>query len=288
MSRASAILICITAFSFKLAFLSAQTAEMQYADQLFLQQQTNAALKEYLRAYYLDQNNTNPKVCGKIARCFLLNGDDENALKYLDLYFFKLPNNDARRNEVRFEKQKIFLVREEYQRALVEVLQVTKRLETDLDRFYFMAAINYFFTDQYDKGKSYVDKLSYSSHIDSLAVASILKDLEKNSKKNPNTARWMSAIVPGTGQMANGEIKDGLNSMALYVLFGLLYIDLIPDIGLADATLSVGPWITRYYLGGLSNAVRAAKNNKLNKRQRGIQKLIDEIEKARRQKVSAG
>ena len=60
---------------------------MQYADQLFLQQQTNTALKEYLRAYYLDQNNTNPEVCGKIARCFLLNGDDENALKYLDLYF---------------------------------------------------------------------------------------------------------------------------------------------------------------------------------------------------------
>jgi tetratricopeptide (TPR) repeat protein len=288
MSRVSAILICITAFSFQLASLTAQTAEIQYADQLFLQQQTNAALKEYLRAYYLDQNNANPEVCGKIARCFLLNGDDENALKYLDLYFFKLPNNDVRRNEVRFEKQKIFLVREEYQRALVEVLQITKRLETDLDRFYFMTAINYFFTDQYDKGKSYVDKLSYSAHIDSLAVAHILKDLEKNSKKNPNTARWMSAIVPGTGQMANGEIKDGLNSMALYVLFGLLYIDLIPDIGLADATLSVGPWITRYYLGGLSNAVRAAKNNKLNKRQRGIQKLIDEIEKARRQKVSAG
>ena len=58
------------------------------------------------------------------------------------------------------------------------------------------------------------------------------------------------------GQWRN---KDGLNSMALYVLFGLLYIDLIPDIGLADATLSVGPWITRYYLWGLSNAVRAAK-----------------------------
>ena len=51
--------------------------------------------------------------------------------------------------------------------------------------FYFMTAINYFFTDQYDKGKSYIDKLSYSAHIDSLAVAAILKDLEKNSKKIP-------------------------------------------------------------------------------------------------------
>ena len=62
-------------------------------------------------------------------------------------------------------KNKNILVREEYQRALVEVLQITKRLETDLDRFYFMTAIN-FFTDQYDKGKSYIDKLSYSAHID--------------------------------------------------------------------------------------------------------------------------
>lgn len=288
MSRASAILIYITAFSFWLGTLSAQSPELQYADHLFLQEQTDAALKEYLRAYYLDQNNANPEVCGKIARCFLLKGDDENALKYLDLYFFKLPNFDARRNEVRFEKQKIFLAKEEYQRALVEILQVTKRLEPNLARFYFMAAINYFFTDQYDKGLSYVNKLSYSQNLDSVAVSRIIKDLEKNSKKNPSTARWMSAILPGTGQIANGEVKDGLNSMALYVLFGLLYIDLIPDIGLADATLSVGPWITRYYLGGLSNAVKASKNNKLNKRQRGVQQLINEIEKARNQKTSGG
>ena len=288
MSKANAILICITVFSLRIAVLSGQSSPLEYANRLFEQQQTDAALKEYLRAYYLDQNNANPEVCGRIAKCFLLKGDDENALKYLDLYFFKLPNTDARRNEVRFEKQKIFLVREEYQRALAEILQVTKRLEPDLDRFHFMTAINYFFADQFEKGRSHLDKLSYRPWLDSVAVTAIIKDLEKNSKKNPSKARWMSAIVPGSGQIANGEIKDGLNSMALYVVFGLLYIDLIPEIGLADATLSVGPWITRYYLGGLSNAVKAAKNNKLNKRQRGIQKLINELEKARNQKFSAG
>lgn len=49
MSRASAILIYITAFSFWLGALSAQSPELQYADHLFLQEQTDAALKEYLR-----------------------------------------------------------------------------------------------------------------------------------------------------------------------------------------------------------------------------------------------
>lgn len=70
MSRVSAILICITAFSFQLASLTAQTAEIQYADQLFLQQQTNAALKEYLRAYYLDKTTPTPKFVARLPVVF--------------------------------------------------------------------------------------------------------------------------------------------------------------------------------------------------------------------------
>ncbi|MBK8701588.1 MAG: hypothetical protein IPN29_19375 [Saprospiraceae bacterium] len=257
------------------------TANYQLAEQLFFHKLYDNALKEYLRVYYRDSTNLYAGACKKIAQCFLLRGDEKNAIRYLDIYFFKLPYLHAERNEVRYQKQKIFLLEKNYNKALVEILQVNKKSEPDLDRYFFMTGVNYLFADQYDKARSQFLKLRYAARIDTIQLNQSLKKLAKNQKKKPGLARWMSAVIPGSGQMVNGEIKDGLNSLGLFSAFAALYIDLIPDLGFGDATLTVGPWLIRYYLGGLGNAVRAAQNKKLNTKQKLIGEMVRNIERAK-------
>lgn len=289
MRRVKILLTFITAISFCIQTRTQDlSANYRLADHLFSEKLYQNALKEYLRVYYLDSTNEYSACCKKIAQCFLIEGDEKNAIKYLDLYFFKLPSGHPERNEVRYQKQKIYLLNKEYNKALVEILQVSKKSESDLDRYCFMTGVNYLFSDQFEKSKGQFMKLSYASSIDTLQLNLTLKDLAHNHKKKTGYARWMSAIIPGSGQMINGEVKDGLNSLGLFAGFSALYIDLIPNLGFGDATLTVAPWLIRYYLGGLGNAARAAETKKFNTKQRLIGEIIRSIEQARANQPSAG
>ena len=286
MPKAKAILTCITAISFCLHLVAQDKIQANYifANHLWNEGNYNQALKEYLKVYYLDKDNELPEVCDKIADCFLYKNDTENALRYLDLYYFHLRSNESLKNEVRYKKQKIYLLNKDYQKALAEILQVSKKNNADADRYYFLLAVNYLLSDQFDKAKKSFVKLSYSSMLDTTKLNNNLYLLKKNDNKKPGRARWLSAAVPGLGQIVNGEVKDGFNSLGLYLGFIALYIDLSPKIGFGDATLSVGPWLMRYYLGGLNNAVRAAENKKYNKKQNLIKEIILDVENHKNQK----
>ena len=64
-----------------------QSNTFTYAEHLYEHKQYDAALKEYLRSYYFD-TETNASFT-KIIELFLANGDSDNALKYLDLYYYQ-------------------------------------------------------------------------------------------------------------------------------------------------------------------------------------------------------
>ncbi|MFM2394258.1 MAG: hypothetical protein RLZZ546_2240 [Bacteroidota bacterium] len=240
-----------------------------------------SALKEYLRLYYFDEENNFIHASKEIAECFVALEDSKNALKYYDLYFFKLKYNDPERNEVRFAKQKLLLIDGEANKALAEVLQVNKSSLQDFDKYYFMLSFNYLIANQNVKAKAGLKNLSYFNKIDTLKLNNKLKDLNKNFKKNPKNAKWYSMALPGLGQAINGDVVDGLKSFTLYVGFIALFIDLQSDLGLADSALTIGPWISRYYIGGLGNAVKSAKRKKYNKQQKLLLDIVNIVQLAK-------
>ncbi len=281
MKRVSLISILFIVFNFA---LSSQILDLdqqkEFATFLFQEKNYNASLKEYLRLYYLDKNNVYPSTCHDIATNFLAINDIDNSLKYLDLYYFTL-KDDQSKNKIKFEKQKLYLLKGDYNRALIEILQINKKVELDKDRYHFMLACNYLFANEFNKAKTNLYKLSYIHKIDTIALNKKLTSLTKNDLKNPKNARWYSSVIPGLGQSVNGEVKDGLNSLGLYVGFIALFFDLSIEIGIADSAVSVGPWLIRYYLGGLRNAVEAAKRNKINKKQKYILESIKLLDAGR-------
>lgn len=240
-----------------------------------------SALKEYLRLYYYDSENQFIHASKEAAECFLMLEDYKNALKYYDLYFFKLKSNDAQRNEVRFAKQRIFLTIGEVNKALAELLQVNKSTLLDYDKYNFMLAFNYFIINQNEKAKVTLKNLSYANKIDTVILNKKIEALQKNFKKIPKHAKWYSMALPGLGQALNGDIADGAKSFFLYVGFIALFVDLQADLGIADSALTIGPWLTRYYVGGLGNAVKSAKRKKHNKQQKLLVEIVDMVQKAK-------
>lgn len=280
----TSILFIVFSFSVYAQYIDL-SQQKNYADYLYNEKNYASSLKEYLRLYYYDKENAYPSTCHDIATNFLALNDLDNALKYLDLYYFTLKNEEEK-NNLKYEKQKIYLLKGDHNRALIEILQINKKVDYDKDRYHFMLACNYLFANDFEKAKTNIYKLSYIHTIDTLALNKKLKSLIKNDHKNPKNARWYSSVIPGLGQTVNGDLKGGINSLALYVGFWALFFDLSTEIGVANSAVSVGPWLIRYYLGGLQNAVKSAKINKFNKKQTYILETINLIEKGKQQKIA--
>jgi hypothetical protein len=250
-----------------------------YAQHLESIGQSKGALKEYLRSYYY--NNKNSQSALGVARSFEKVADFNNAIKYYDLYAFGMRTNDSVREEIAYKKFKLYLALEEEHKALATLLLLPLHKIQDKDRYYFYLTLNQLLLNKHDDAYVSVKKISYSAYIDTSAFFSIIKKLDKNQEKNPKHAKYMSMIIPGLGQALNGEVQDGLKSLAVYTAFGLLFLDQLQKTSFVDATTAVGPWWVRYYMGGIKNAEKAATNTQQNKKKRLIASLINQIQAAK-------
>jgi tetratricopeptide (TPR) repeat protein len=272
----TSILFIVFRFTIISQSIDLQT-QYSYAQNLIAEQNYKLALKENLRLYFYDKDNLYPTICKDIANNFLALQDNVNALKYFDLYYFKT-KDEKEKNEIRYEKQKIYLLQGDFNKALTEILQINKRVDIDKDRYFFMLSINYFFSNEFIKAKKNITQLSYYDKIDTNRINKNITRLIKNNSKKTNNAMFYSAIVPGLGQSINGDIKDGVNSLGLFVGLGSILLDLGSEIGYSDASLSVGPWLVRYYVGGILNAKKSAERKKFNKKQKNILEIVQLIQ----------
>ena len=138
------------------------------------------------------------------------------------------------------------------------------------------------FVDKYKEGINKLKQLSYINEADFNQFDETEMALIKNEKKNPKRARTLSVILPGLGQAVNGQVKDGANSFLL--IGGLTYfmLDLATVLSLPNSILSFGPWIFRYYVGGINNARKASELKKHNTKNALILNLLEKIEENRK------
>ena len=70
-----------------------------------------------------------------------------------------------------------------------------------------------------------------------------------------------SLIIPGTGQLYSGDIKNGLNSLLL--LSGIFYLGTIVS---SSALVLIVPILCRYYIGGIVHAKQIADRKREEKK----------------------
>lgn len=241
-----------------------------------------SALKEYLRVHYYDRSGQYERATREIAYCFQALGDKDNALKYLQKYLRISDLIAEEKAEGAYGKVEL-LLRDQPALALVELFQFDNEvIILDADRYNYFVAIAQLLADNYVAGFQYLDKLSYTKLIPRESLVQLQQQLEKNHAKNHFAARLMSSLLPGLGQAVNGDAKDGLNSLLINGVLAVIFFNVQMNLTTVDAALSVLPWLGRYYVGGIGNAVTASKSKQVRVKSELLSELNGLLQAAKR------
>lgn len=235
-----------------------------FADSLAKAGQNKAALKEYLRCIYYDDGSLSQDIYVKTAHLFYIIEDVPKCLEYLDIHFYKNFDNKTEKNNVFIQKAQIFIKEDKINEALSHIYQIqpTNPIESD-NKFFYLLVANLMLKNETESIKA-LEKLSYINVSDVAFLKNDIQSIVKLSKKKSNKAIFQSSLIPGLGQAVHGDVKDGLKSFVLVTTLGVLFVNVSLAYTFSDALLSVGPWLTRYYFGGIVNASQQAKQkNKL-------------------------
>lgn len=258
--------------------INAQNAEqtLALADELFARQQYESALKYYHRVAFFGGDDLQQQVFPRLAECYFHEGDYESSLFYWNLSV-NTTDNDSLKTEYLFSGVLCFYLLEQYDYALQNLLTFD---EGDDDffkrRFHFYHALISMKSDRHEEALSHfvqvVDDQRVRSEIEN-RFAEVRLD-----RPNPKTARILSMIIPGSGQLYAGDYRNAVNSFALNgLLLGVTYLVAL-NYSTIDAVLSVIPWFQRYYMGGFSKVEHIALQRQLEKREDLLSNTLDIIE----------
>jgi len=242
-----------------------------FGDSLFLLKENSAALNEYQRAFYFSSDFDHKAGLSKrIAECYLTLNELSLAYAYYDtaLYYSTC---DSGKIECKFDKILCIILEKDFRFALLKLEELeTIEREYFLKKNYFYKAICNFGLEQYDDAYNNFNKsLSPTDTLLKHQLDQVFESKRKFLHPYPVLATTMSVLIPGSGQMYSGDIKDGINSFLL--LYSLAYIALYTPF--LDFFI-IFPFFYRYYIGGIQNANESAKERKREKQFKGYDYLM--------------
>jgi len=106
-------------------------------------------------------------------------------------------------------------------------------------------------------------------------VDSLLLLGQNYSPYSETTARWLSTIIPGLGQLYVGDIKNSLNALALNTIVGYGAFQNFINRAYLESVLLFGAWIPRYYLGNRYRAELLAQQKNLDFNSSLAEQILD-------------
>ena len=248
-------------------------ADLAYADNLYATENYKAALKEYLRVYYHDRDDRFFSVLEKISKCCNAIGMHEQSLKYINQYLRSKTLDEESEVEAYYYKVRLLLDKDP-KLAIAELYQISDRIiSADPDRYHFYAAMTHYMDDDLQEAGSELSSLSYYDDIPDDHFRELEGQMERTKNKSHLVPRLLSTVVPGLGQAVNGEVQDGINSALINGSMIWIFIHVARNLSLADAIISVTPYLGRFFVGGMKNAMIASKS----KQARDKKRLIGEM-----------
>lgn len=255
------LLISLCGFSPQAQNLS-QTVTL--ADSLFARGQYEDALHLYERVHFFDSSGALHQSYAKIASCYFYENQYSNSA---DFYALALLNQNHPGEEKKYSLQKAsaliksgnFLVAREELLFLNDTVGIG-------NSYLLLMGISYFGSEEEEKSKPYFMALLKGQEKKQAEMELLFKRLKKINKKNPAKATFMSRVIPGLGQFYAGDYQSGFNSMLLNGGLTLLGMYVGIHIGWVDALLMVGPWLQRYYTGGVNKTAQITIDQKNRKK----------------------
>lgn len=259
---------------------TAQTLEetISFADEQFYFGNYQLAVKEYQRALFFSKGQNVDYLYHQIAHSFFINKQYGQASYFYELSY-KTSQNDSARYEILFNKAQCYLLSGNYNQALVELMNLPDSTETyfkEKQSFYF--AVCYFGLEDFQKSENYFLSLLDTNDLQSREKISTLFSKKRNLyRPNPKTAKTLSRILPGMGQVYSGDLKNGLNSLALTGGFVALGFVMANEYTVLDAILTSLPWFLRYYQGGYAKAYNIAHDKRAMRRNKTYKEVLEII-----------
>lgn len=232
------------------------------ADKYYEKKQFSEAFKLYERFFYFKDTITSQDFF-LLGNCKYHNNSYNEAIYYYNLGI-NHSDNDTIKAYYYIRTSKMLIYNEQYSEAIQKLLIAEQIANaTQIDKIKFLIASAYFLVNDYSSSQKY-----FSQIIKEPEKLSFLFSQTEKKYPNPNTAFWLSTILPGLGQFYVGDIKDGLNSLLLNSSLAILFVYTANESSLISASLSIAPWLHRYLTGGATNAKQLAfkkreENNKL-------------------------
>lgn len=243
---------------------------LDFANESYDQQNFKEAESAFRRVLFFDKAGVNAsEINVKLANSLYFNGSYLEANYYYDLAYFLA--DDSLKTAITLQKVSSYLLLQNYGYARIELYNLPIELnEVDRKQATFYEAMLEFAEQNFDSSEVLFKQLSEDTlTIDELFVRNL-----KIEKLNPKTAKVLSIIVPGLGQMYAGDWKAGINSLVLSG--GLFYLGIRSGINnsFLDAAIGFLPWFQRYYTGGFKRAEKIAIAKKQERRYAVFNELL--------------
>jgi len=265
-------------FSFWVVVVTGQDLEktIQMADQHFEMKDYFAAGKLYQRAIFFGSKEDIHELYGKLGDCFLYSERYDMASDFYNLAYMYAEDKQLAAGWM-LDKAKCHLLTGNYQLALFDLFTLPGKLPEELQkRKDFLFGVSYFATADFAKSKTHFSKaIGREDSTIMVHLGTLFAKKNHLKRPNPNTAYWMSAVMPGSGQFYSGNFKDGIYS--IFLVSGLIYLAVEVAIAytLFDAIIAVVPWMQRYYMGGMNHAEEMAEEKRDQNRNEVYKEILE-------------
>ncbi len=260
--------------------LNAQSVSdvVSFADEQFEDGNYSIAAQEYNRALYFGHESVDV-IALQIGHCYSRMDDYELASVFYDRAYIQ-SKSDSLKNEAILGKSFGLLLRNKNMQALNELLYFTDQVNsTQQIQMHFLKGIASYGIQSdsaaYNEFITVVELTELSDSSKLLLDKEFKKVFKYHKKYNPTRTYIMSGLIPGSGQLSVGAIKDGLNSMALVTGLFFAALAIINNYSVLDAIITLIPWIQRYYLGGMDKAKILAEEKIVKERYKSYERIVE-------------
>lgn len=258
--------------------------EQHYAEQLFESGDYQAARRAYKRLLFYHPDTELRDVADyRIAQSYYHQHFPEQAERLFREFSVTHPNSTLRfqsqlmLGQLQFDAEKYSLAR----RTLFELLHAGQDTEV-VSTAHYLRGWCYVYTSEWNKAITEFRQVNGSENDTLLRkqarqLADTLLGETPLSFKSPEAAGWFSTIIPGSGQIYIGHVKEGLLAAAVSGVFIYLAADAVRERRYVDcAGISLIGWY--FYWGNRTDAQRFATEYNAQREQEFIDTLKRQAE----------
>ena len=266
----SVSLLCFCSFT-----ATAEEPPLSLGKYLFSQRNYDAAITEYKRFLFFHPDAARVgEVYHNIGLAYSAQGLWTEAISAL-----RIATQHATDDELKSEYQLTLAVThiatKDYDLAQLELIKVTLRSPSALlyRRALFLRGVAYIYQFRWDEAREVLKNWQADEKLDLLFDAAA-----DTPRKSVSTARRLSTILPGAGQVYAGDWRGGLNALLLNSALGLLTVDAVLDRHYTDALLWGGLAFWRYYRGNTFRAGQAAERFNQQRTQQAAEAILHRLQ----------